>query len=160
MEIKAAIFDMDGTLINSLIFWDILWEKLGSTYRNDPAFRPTLDEDRQMRTMLLTDCMALVHERYAMGACAEELTDFANRLILELYTHIAKPKEGVVEFLEALRQKGIPMCVASATTAAKSGLVDDVIAPETTRENIIRALDVLSGKRVARLPKKQSNIQF
>lgn len=117
MEIKAAIFDMDGTLINSLIFWDMLWEKLGRAYRNDPAFRPTDDEDRQMRTMLLTDCMALIHDRYGLGESAVELTDFANQLILELYTHIAKPKEGVVEFLEALRQKGVPMCVASATTS-------------------------------------------
>lgn len=28
-NIKGAIFDMDGTLINSLMLWDIIWDELG-----------------------------------------------------------------------------------------------------------------------------------
>lgn len=26
-KIKGAIFDMDGTLVDSLMVWDMLWEK-------------------------------------------------------------------------------------------------------------------------------------
>ena len=146
MEIKAAIFDMDGTLINSLIFWDMLWEKLGRTYQNDPTFRPTTDEDRQMRTMLLIDCMALIHARYGLGESAAELTDFANQLILELYTHIAKPKEGVVEFLEALQQKGIPMCVASATTADLVHLALESCGIKKYFSHLLSCADLGTGK--------------
>ena len=32
MEIKGAIFDMDGTLVDSLWFWEMYWEKLGKTF--------------------------------------------------------------------------------------------------------------------------------
>ena len=42
MKITGAIFDMDGTLVDSLGFWDILWENLGEMYLNDRSFRPTL----------------------------------------------------------------------------------------------------------------------
>ena len=49
---------------------------------------------------------------------------------------------------------------ASASAAAGAAAVDDVIAAEATRDTLIAALDVLNGKRVTRMPKKQSNIRF
>lgn len=42
--------------------------------------------------------------------------------------------------------------------AAANGFVTDVIAPADTKSKLIAMLDMLSGKRVSRLPKKHSNI--
>ncbi len=50
--------------------------------------------------------------------------------------------------------------LANAEIAAENGFIDDVIAPENTREVIASALDILAGKRVQKLPKKHNNIQF
>lgn len=50
--------------------------------------------------------------------------------------------------------------LASAQTAAENGYIDDIIEPEQTRNVLISALDILSGKRVQKLPKKHNNIQF
>ena len=50
--------------------------------------------------------------------------------------------------------------IASAQSAAERNAVDEVIAPEDTRKTIVSALDILSGKRVSKLPKKHSNIPF
>ncbi len=47
---------------------------------------------------------------------------------------------------------------ASAEQAAAAGVVDAVIAPEETRSQLIFALDMLSSKRVSRLPKKHGNM--
>ena len=47
---------------------------------------------------------------------------------------------------------------ASALRAAEEGFVSDIIDPKDTREELIEALDMLSGKRVSRLPKKHSNL--
>lgn len=47
---------------------------------------------------------------------------------------------------------------ADALSAAKAGAVDAVIAPEDTRETIIAALKMLSGKRATRMPKKHGNL--
>ena len=38
MNIKAAIFDMDGTLVDSLMLLDILWIKLGEKFLGDKVF--------------------------------------------------------------------------------------------------------------------------
>ncbi len=50
--------------------------------------------------------------------------------------------------------------LASAESAAASGAVDEIISASSTREAIISALDILSSKRVTKLPKKHNNIPF
>ena len=47
---------------------------------------------------------------------------------------------------------------ASPYKACEDGYVDDVIDPANTRNALISALDMLSGKRVSKLPKKHSNM--
>lgn len=49
---------------------------------------------------------------------------------------------------------------ASAAAASASGSLDAVVAPEGIRAALLGAAEVLSGKRVSRLPKKHSNIQL
>ena len=48
----------------------------------------------------------------------------------------------------------------SPLTAAAAGYVTDVIAPAETKIRLAAMLEMLSGKRVSRLPKKHSNIQL
>ena len=50
--------------------------------------------------------------------------------------------------------------LASAQTAAENNFIDDVIDASQTRNVLIAALDILSGKRVQKLPKKHNNIPF
>jgi acetyl-CoA carboxylase carboxyltransferase component len=47
---------------------------------------------------------------------------------------------------------------ASPFVAAANGFIEDIINPEDTRVRIIANLEMLSSKRVSRLPKKHSNI--
>lgn len=47
---------------------------------------------------------------------------------------------------------------ASPLEAAAGGFVTDVVVPAETKAKIVALLDMLSGKRISRLPKKHSNI--
>ena len=62
MKIKAAIFDMDGTLINSLIMWDVMWSRFGEKYLGDGGFRPSAEDEKRVRTLTLRDAMHLIHK--------------------------------------------------------------------------------------------------
>lgn len=42
VEIKGAIFDCDGTLVDSLGFWEIFYKKIGEVFFNGKEFHPAV----------------------------------------------------------------------------------------------------------------------
>lgn len=115
MKIKAAIFDMDGTLIDSLKIWDVLWSKMGEKYLNDPSFTPGAEDDKKVRTLTLKDAMELIHRHYHLGESGNELLMLANQVLSDFYNHDVMLKDGVREFLEHFKNNGVKMCLATAT---------------------------------------------
>ena len=115
MNIKAAIFDMDGTLVDSLMMWDVLWSDFGKQFLNDDGFRPNEIDDKKVRTLTLKDAMQLIHDNYKIGNSGAELLEVANHLIIEFYSKKVQLKEGVKPFLDYCYNNGTKMCIASAT---------------------------------------------
>lgn len=119
MKIQGAIFDMDGTLIDSLSFWDHLWQRIGERYLGDPAFRPREEDDKRIRTMIYREGIAHIWETYRIPVSFDEFLSFAEAGLTEFYRSVARPKEGALALLEGLRERGIPMCLASATARSE-----------------------------------------
>ncbi len=112
---KGAIFDMDGTLIDSLMFWDLLWDAFGKEFAGGKEFRPTKQDDKAVRTMTLECAMDFLHKTYHIGKNGNELLEFTVNMIEDFYSNTVKTKPGVTEFLETCHKNGVKMCVASAT---------------------------------------------
>lgn len=106
---------MDGTLIDSLKIWNVLWSKLGTIYLGDPSFAPRAEDDKKVRTLTLKNAMNLIHETYHFGECGNDLLMQANRVMSDFYTQEVELKDGVREFLDYCKASGVKMCVATAT---------------------------------------------
>ncbi len=146
MKIKGAIFDMDGTLVNSLTFWEYAWPIFGKKYLGKPDFYPSPEDDKAIRTMTMLLCWEHMIKQYGFPKSAEELADETNELCEAYYRDVVDLKEGTVEFLEFLKSKGIRMCVASAT---KKYLVEQVVAQHGLGkyiEKVISCADIGKGK--------------
>ncbi len=115
MKIKGAIFDMDGTIIDSLMFWDYLWKSIGEKYMENPLFKPSEEIDKKVRTMIFADAMAFFKDSYNIPVNTDEFITFTSSGINDFYKKVAKPKVGAERLLRSLKEQNIKLCIASAT---------------------------------------------
>ncbi len=108
MNFKAAIFDMDGTLLDSMHIWD----HMGSSFLRERSIIPPEGIDRKFLSMSIQDAVSYLKTEFGIQDSAEELLAGVDALAMRLYRSV-KPKPGVLEFLTALREKNIPMAVAT-----------------------------------------------
>ena len=145
MKIKGAIFDMDGTLVDSLHFWGIFWNTLGKTFLNDQNFLPPEELNKKVRTMVFSKSAILVNEYYHFFKTNQEFSNYTNDFVISFYKSV-KPKNGAIKLLQVLKNKGIQIYLASATD--KNLLIHAIEACKLTKffDGIFSCGDIGVGK--------------
>ena len=105
---QYAIFDMDGTLLDSMPYWrNILAE-----YLNMPI---PMEHALKIRDMNVTESVELTAKTFNLKKSVPQIFNEMCDLMLYHYLNHVKPKNGVQEYLQMLKQNNIRMCVASAS---------------------------------------------
>lgn len=109
--IKGAIFDLDGTILDSMPVWDTMGEK----YLRILGYEPKEDINELFKSFSLQQAARYYISEYGVRATVDELIAGVNKLVEDYYFNIIPAKEGAKAFLQKLAENGVKMCVATAT---------------------------------------------
>lgn len=110
---KGYIFDMDGTLLDSLE----AWHDISNRYLETLGIQGDPDLDSIMAHMALNEGADYLNERFHLNKTRDEIIAGINAIINDQYEHTILLKDGVQEFLNHCQKQGCQMCVLTASDA-------------------------------------------
>lgn len=111
MKIKAAIFDADGTLLDSMGQWNLV------PYKYVKSLGEAADENiaEKLFTMTISEAAEFIIDEYKLSVTVEEAVEGMDAIIREFYKNDVKLKDGAGELLEFFKSRGIPMVIGTST---------------------------------------------
>ncbi len=109
--IKGAIFDLDGTLLDSMFIWDTV----GEEYLRSLGKEPRGDLKETFMTLTLEEAAEYYRGHYGVTLSVEQIVNGVNKMIEDFYRNTVPLKNGTADFLEKLSKDGVKMCVATVT---------------------------------------------
>ena len=125
--IKGAIFDLDGTILDSMFIWDTISEDYLRSLGKEPKENLT----EVFRTFTLEQSAEYYRNHYGIELSVKEIVDGINNMVAEIYRTKVALKQGISDFLKRLQRSGVKMCVATVTDRP---VVEDVLKRLNVRE--------------------------
>jgi HAD superfamily hydrolase (TIGR01509 family) len=118
-DFKGAIFDLDGTLIDSM--W--VWAKIDFDYLSKRGISLPPDLKDHIAHLSFDDTAKYFKDRFKLNESLEEIKTEWNYMALHEYAHNIVLKNGALNFLDLLKSKGIKIALATSNTRALLELV-------------------------------------
>lgn len=117
MNFKAAIFDMDGTLLDSMYIWRNLCREFLLRHNIDQD----IDLDGKLGVISMRNALEYVINEFGLNVTADEAAQESWQIIKDYYLTRSQIKPGIIKILEYLKKNNIPCGIITAT---ESGLVN------------------------------------
>ena len=111
MDFKCGIFDLDGTLIDSMPLRRSLCENV-LTQR---GIQPRPDFAEAIKPLTTREGCAYCKEQYGLSESTEELLEECFAILRKFYVEQVVPMPGLVDFLARMKAQGVKLYVATAT---------------------------------------------
>lgn len=119
--IKGAIFDIDGTLLDSMP----VWENAGARYLATLGIKARSDLKERLDALSLPEGALYMQTEYKLSVTIEEILEGVNQVVKDFYFKEAVLKPGVCDLIQKLKKNQVRLIIATATDAemAKSALI-------------------------------------
>lgn len=142
-DIKAAIFDMDGTIVDSM--W--VWESIDINYLNTNNLHlpPTLKTD--IAHLSYNEVAVYFKNAFNLPYTIDEIKEHWNELAYKEYCTNVKLKPGVKKFMDLLKSMGIKIALATSNNrllleaCLKSNGIYDYFDVITTTDEVANGKD-------------------
>ena len=111
MDVKGAIFEVDGTLLDSMYVWD----RAGENYLRRVGITPRPGVNEEFKNQSLYQAARYLQKVWKVTGDVKEIMADINKMIEEDYFERVGLKEGTEHFLRKLKERGVKMCLATAT---------------------------------------------
>jgi HAD superfamily hydrolase (TIGR01509 family) len=154
-NIKGAIFDMDGTLIDSM--W--VWSKIDEEYLNKRSIDLPKDLKKEIEHLSFSEVAQYFKDRFNLPDTIDDIQKEWSRMAIHHYTNDVKLKPGAKDFLSILKSKGIKIGLATSNCSPlieivlKQNGIYDFFDSITTTDEVTRGKDfpdiyLLAAKRL------------
>ena len=121
--VEGVIFDLDGTLLNSMDVWD----NVGAVYLVSKGVKPPKELNETLKIMSMLESAEYFKKKYGISDTTDEIINDVNQIVEDYYMNEAALKDYVSEMLETFQKLNIKMWVATA--------IDRKIAAGALRNN-------------------------
>lgn len=143
MKITGAIFDMDGTLLDSMDYWGAVAED----FLRLNGLVPPPDTNLSFLKNGMAHCHAIWRDTLGLTLSFEETKARINALMEQHYLNDVSVKTGAREMLDRLLARGVKMCLASATDRPLVESILKQLGLDKYFSRIFTCAEVGKGKR-------------
>ncbi len=139
---QAVIFDLDGTLVDSMWMWyDIDVEFLARYGLPCPP-----DLQHVIEGMSFSEVAVYFKERFSLPESTDEIKDIWTGMSYDKYANEVPLRDGALDLLKFLKKKKIPTGLATSNGAAMVGAVLKANGVEQYFDCVMTATEVPHGK--------------
>lgn len=143
-KIKAAIFDYDGTVMDSMG----MWSQASSNYvRTVLKKEPADGLDEAIKNTSLEEGAKIFREQYGAPGTDSEIVQSVLATVTDQYRNTLQLKPDVLRVLEDLKVHGIKMCVATASAREMIEAGNERLGLNKYFEKVFTCMEVGANKR-------------
>ena len=139
---KAVIFDLDGTLVDSM--W--MWKAIDIEYLGKFGFDLPLTLQKDIEGMSFSETAVYFKETFQLQDSLEEIKADWNRMAYEKYTKEVPLKKGAKEFLDYCKLQGIKLGIATSNSRELVDAALDALEIKDYFDCVMTACEVEKGK--------------
>lgn len=140
--IDAVLFDLDGTLVDSM--W--MWKAIDVEFLKRYGYDCPEDLEKVIEGMSFSETAIYFKDRFQLPMTLDEIKAIWIEMSIDKYRHEVPLKSGVAEFLSFLKKKGIRMGIATSNAQDMVAAVLDSLDIRSYFGVVATACEVAAGK--------------